>query len=318
MTRIVVYELLSAGALPLGPAESRLLDQGVAMRDALARALADLPGLTLSVADSPAAPAHQGRGVRAHAGEAAEAFVRRLAVTHELVWVIAPESDNWLLRCKRLVGAQRWVGSSAAALEVSSHKPRTLAALAGAGLRTPDNIGAEVQPAHWVVKPEQGAGAEGCWRLSGKAQALRMLAARRARGEAVLCQPWITGEPLSLSMACRPDGCRLLAVNRQQLHTPDDGELRFLGVEAAAVAPGDPRWRRLEAVAQSVWAAIPGLRGYVGVDLVWHPQLGPVCVEVNARLTCAFIGLAERLGRPLAAELLAPWWSPALPEQAHV
>ncbi|MBQ0960683.1 ATP-grasp domain-containing protein [Ideonella sp. 4Y11] len=318
MTRIVVYELLSAAALPLGPAESRLLDQGTAMRDALAQALSELPGLALSVADSPAAPAHHGRAVRAHPGEAAEAFVRRLAVTHELVWVIAPESDNWLLRCKRLVGAQRWVGSSAAALEVTSHKQRTLAALARAGLRTPVSIGAEVQPAHWVVKPDQGAGAEGCWRLSTEAQALRMLAARRARGESVLCQPWIPGEALSLSLACRPEGCRLLAVNRQQLHTPDNGELRFLGVEAAALSPSDPRWSWLEAVAQSVWAAIPGLRGYVGVDLVWHPQLGPVCIEVNARLTCAFIGLPERLGRPLAAELLSPWWSPTLPEQAHV
>jgi tyramine---L-glutamate ligase len=232
--------------------------------------------------------------------------------------VIAPESEGWLLRCKHLVGAQRWVGSTAAALAVSSHKRRTLEALARAGLRTPDNIGAAMQPAHWIIKPDQGAGAEGCWRVTGEAQALRMLAARRARGEAVLCQPWIPGEALSLSLACRPDGCRLMAVNRQQLHTPDNGELRFLGVEPAAVAPGDPRWSWLEGVAQSVWTAIPGLRGYVGIDLVWHPQLGPVCIEVNARLTCAFVGLEERLGRPLAAELLAPWWSATLPEQAHV
>ncbi|MBN8489786.1 MAG: ATP-grasp domain-containing protein [Burkholderiales bacterium] len=318
MTRIVVYELLSAATGPLGPGEERLLDQGRAMRDALAQSLSALPGLSLSVADSPAAPVRHGRPVHAQAGEATEAFVRRLAVTHELVWVIAPESDGWLLRCKRLVGAQRWVGSSAAALEISSHKQRTLQALARAGLRTPDTIGADVQPAHWVIKPNQGAGAEGCWRVSSEAQALRMLAARRARGEDVLCQPWITGEPLSLSLACGADACRLLAVNRQQLHTPDNGELRFLGVEPAAVGPGDPRWSWLEAVAQSVWSALPGLRGYVGVDLVWHPQLGPVCIEINARLTCAFIGLEQRLGRPLAAELLAPWWTPAPMERSHV
>lgn len=317
MTRIVVYELLSAGALPLGPSQERLLDQGRAMRDALARSLSALPGLSLSVADCQASPAGVGQPVRAHAGEAAEAFVRRLAVTHDLVWVIAPESDGWLLRCKRLVGAQRWVGSSAAALEISSHKRRTLDALAAAGLRTPDNIGADVQPAHWVIKPNQGAGAEDCWRLASQAQAVRMLAARRARGEDVLCQPWIPGEPLSLSLACRPEGCRLLAVNRQELHAPDNGELRFLGVAPAAVAPEDPRWSWLEAVAQSVWAAIPGLRGYVGVDLVWHPQLGPVCMEVNARLTCAFIGLEARLGRPLAGELLSPWWRATPKERAH-
>lgn len=317
MTRIVVYELLSAGALPLGASEQRLLDQGLAMRDALAESLLALPGLSLSVADSPAAPAQHGRSVRAHAGEAAEAFVRRLAVTHDLVWVIAPESDGWLLRCHRLVGAQRWVGSSAAALEISSRKRSTLEALARAGLRTPEHIGTDAPPAHWVIKPDQGAGAEDCWRVTSEAQAMRMLAARRGRGEDVLCQPWVAGEPMSLSLACRPDGCRLLAVNRQQLHAPDNGELRFLGVEPAVVAPGEPRWSWLEAVAQAVWTAIPGLRGYVGVDLVWHPQLGPVCIEVNARLTCAFVGLEARLGRSLSAELLAPWRTQVLPEPAH-
>jgi predicted ATP-grasp superfamily ATP-dependent carboligase len=50
--------------------------------------------------------------------------------------------------------------------------------------------------------------------------------------------------------------------------------------------------------------AIPGLRGFVGIDLVWHPRCGPVVIEVNPRVTCAYVGLSASLGRNLAAELL--------------
>ena len=49
---------------------------------------------------------------------------------------------------------------------------------------------------------------------------------------------------------------------------------------------------------------MPGLRGFVGIDLVWHEERGPVVIEVNPRVTCAYVGLSAALGRNLAAELL--------------
>ncbi len=69
---------------------------------------------------------------------------------------------------------------------------------------------------------------------------------------------------------------------------------------------GDVGSRRdaLTFVARDVVQAIPGLRGFVGIDIVWHEQRGPVVIEVNPRLTCAYIGLSAALGRNLAAELL--------------
>ena len=51
--------------------------------------------------------------------------------------------------------------------------------------------------------------------------------------------------------------------------------------------------------------ALPGLRGFVGVDLVWHAERGPVAIEVNPRVTCAYVGLSDELDRNLAAEILA-------------
>jgi predicted ATP-grasp superfamily ATP-dependent carboligase len=76
-------------------------------------------------------------------------------------------------------------------------------------------------------------------------------------------------------------------------------------VTVDALGRDDPRWRALSALAAQVARAIPGLRGFAGIDLVWHPRRGPVAIEVNPRVTCAYVGLSAALGRNLAAELVA-------------
>ena len=70
------------------------------------------------------------------------------------------------------------------------------------------------------------------------------------------------------------------------------------------------QWFSLQGVtetnrAERIAAAMPGLRGFVGVDLVRHARLGWVPIEVNARVSCAWVGLSAVLGRPLAGEVLA-------------
>jgi predicted ATP-grasp superfamily ATP-dependent carboligase len=50
--------------------------------------------------------------------------------------------------------------------------------------------------------------------------------------------------------------------------------------------------------------AIPGLRGYVGVDLILADS-GPVVLEVNPRLTTAYVGVRAVLDENVAALALA-------------
>jgi predicted ATP-grasp superfamily ATP-dependent carboligase len=51
-------------------------------------------------------------------------------------------------------------------------------------------------------------------------------------------------------------------------------------------------------------ASIPGLRGYVGVDLVLT-NAGPVLIEVNPRLTTAYLGVRASINENVAALALA-------------
>ena len=75
----------------------------------------------------------------------------------------------------------------------------------------------------------------------------------------------------------------------------------------------DGRGALLAALARRVGRAMPGLRGFVGIDLVWHAQRGPVLIEVNPRVTCAYVGLSQALGRNLAADVIGAHAQEAVP-----
>lgn len=306
---LFVYEYLSGGGLDAAPGSvevagrGELLGAGLAMRAALLAELAG-PGVRHACGDGveplPGAP---GGALRPRPGDTPLAFVRREALSHDRVWVIAPESDGLLLQLAEAVAPERWIGSDRAAIRLCSGKRATLAHLAARGLATP--LAFDAGARQWVVKPGDGAGTLDTRRHAQRAAAQADLQQRRARGASATLEPWVDGEPLSLSLLCRDGEAELLSINRQRIAIADDGRLRDDGVAINELALDDARAPALARTAQAVARAIPGLRGFAGIDLVWHPQRGPVVIEVNPRLTCAFVGLSAALGRPLAAEILA-------------
>jgi tyramine---L-glutamate ligase len=297
MRRVFVYEYLSGGGLP-GQAGHELLDQGLAMRDAMVRDLQGCTGWAVSVAtDGPAqrVPAGAAR-VWPRPGESAPAFVARVAARHDAVWLVAPESDGVLAQLAAEVMPARWLGCEREAIALASSKRATLRCCAAHGLDTP--LRADVPAACWVVKPDDGCGATDTRVHRDHAAACRD---RDARG--AWLEPWVEGEALSASLLCTPDGVQLLAVNRQLIVVADDGALHFEGVAVDAVR--DARRPRIAAFAQQVARAVGGLRGFVGIDFVWHATRGPVLIEVNPRVTSAYVDLSAALGRNVAAGVLA-------------
>jgi predicted ATP-grasp superfamily ATP-dependent carboligase len=150
------------------------------------------------------------------------------------------------------------------------------------------------------VKPDDGAGAVATRRHASHAAALADLERRRGAAESATLEPWVEGEALSLSLLCGDGAAELLAVNRQHLALDADGQVTYGGVTVNAAAP-DAELRRFAA---AVARALPGLAGYVGVDVVRHAERGPVAIEVNPRVTCAYVGLSAALGRNLARDVL--------------
>ncbi len=305
MLRIFVYESLSATSpgVPGGP-DRELLAAGMAMRDAIVDDLLGLDdvAVTCAVAGGPGdVPPRPGLATAApRAGEDAQAFVGRLAALHDLSWIVAPETDGELARLHAAVGAPRWIGCDAAAIRCAASKRATLAVLAAAGVPTPLD-GAARHRGHWLVKPDDGAGCLSTRVVPDRAAAL----AARPADDASVIEPFVDGEALSISMIVGADLAAAISFNRQHIEIDASGHLVDRGVDPAALdREDDGRIGALEAIGAATVRALPGLGGFVGIDVVWNEQRGAVVIEVNPRVTCAYVGLSARLGRNLAADIL--------------
>ena len=314
--RVFVYEYLSGGGLVGGEDgdDEELLEQGIAMRDALVDDLAGLPDIQLSAATTTAESVHAPnlQWVRPREGESPHDFVCRQAAGHELCWIVAPETAGLLACLRKLVGSRRWVGCDSVALRVAGSKLATLEHMERHGIATPLQFTLGRDATRWVVKPDDGAGGLQT-RVHGVLdEAKADLRQRQRMQQSATLEPWVEGEALSLSLLCGGGGgvggagAELLSINRQYIAVgAEDGALHFQGVRQGAIALDDPRAPALRRLAQDVAQALPGLRGCVGLDIVWNPQRGPVLIEINPRLTTAFVGLSRRLGRRLALEVVA-------------
>ncbi|MBB5462958.1 ATP-grasp domain-containing protein [Paraburkholderia sp. Cpub6] len=324
MTRIFVYEYLTGGGIDpqlAGPGSladlSALIVEGRVMRDALVAALREFDGVQVTFATSRFETPGAGEAhCMAAPGESMTAFVARAAREHDYAWVVAPECDGLLLRFHDAVGTARWLGCAKEAIRVASSKSATAACLAAHGIATtpalePGDPAAQ-HDGRWVVKPDDGAGGLDTILYERFADACAEYEARAAAARNPVLQAWVDGEPLSLSLICRGDATKLLSINRQQIGLSGgdaSGEVarivEFDGVLVDQIDQHSDMGRALDTLAHRVARAIPGLRGFVGIDVVWHPQLGPVVIEVNPRLTVAYAGLSAARGSGLTRALLA-------------
>jgi predicted ATP-grasp superfamily ATP-dependent carboligase len=318
-TSAFVYEHFSGGGWReqrgrYGPtAAAELLAQGRAMRDAIVADLVLAADCSVSAAVCEAGNTLPPPAIalRPQPGESAFDFVARHSAQHDLVWLVAPETGGLLAQLQRAVPPGRSLGCSADAIALASSKQATLAHLARHGVLTPLAFVQAPQTRRWVVKPDDGAGAVDTLVHARHDDALFDLAGRARAGASATLEPWVDGEALSLSLLCTAQAAEMLSINRQCIVVDAQGRVQYEGVRidalqgTSAVRQRDVRWRPLAALATQVAHAIPGLRGFVGIDLVWHATRGPVVIEVNPRVTCAYAGLSAALGRNLAGELVA-------------
>lgn len=313
MTKVLVYEYISAGGDAAAAARPEMLAMGRAMRDPVAGDLARIAGVEVTcvcaTGDTAAAPRAPSLTWRVPPrGHDAVAFVAEEAQRHDAVWVIAPETGGVLAALCGAVDASRWIGCDAAALQVAGSKRGTARHLAQAGIATTRAWSADAplqaDASAWVVKPDDGAGAIDTHVYDDFRAAESAFLARLAAQEQVTFEEWVEGDALSLSLLCTRGHAELLSVNWQHVNVTH-GRLAYGGVTVGAIALDSLVGRACSELAQRVVRALPGLAGFVGIDVVWHRERGPVVVEINPRVTCAYAGLAARLDTNLAARVLA-------------
>lgn len=303
--KLFVFEVVTGGGLAAERLPPGLAREGDLMVSALLRDLGELPDVSLITSRDPRLPPPGVAGVATIApapGEEASALYARGVRAADAAWPIAPETDGLLERLSRatLELGRGLVGSRPDAVHLTASKRDTACALRAAGVATVPTFatGERLPPFHgpWVVKPDDGAGCEGMMVVQGWHAAAGRLESGSGR---LVAQPWLDGDALSLSLLCGDGRATLLCCNRQHVRVVD-GRPTLEAITVNALPDGEGR---LADLAARIAAAIPGLRGYVGVDLVLTAQ-GPVVLEVNPRLTTSYCGLRSALGVNVAARTL--------------
>ncbi len=290
--KIFVYEFVTGGGMLAGEPAPGLVHEADLMLRTLLRDLATLPGIACVTTRDPRLPPLRDVEVLVPTpGEGPFDLYRRGLFAAEWVWPTAPETGGILERLGRLALAEdrRLLGSHPDAVKLTAGKRATARHLARHGIAvvpTPardDDVPLEHGGA-WVVKPDDGAGAEGMVVVADRAAGWALLG---ERGPGHILQPWLDGVPASLSLLCAGGQARVAACNRQHLRLVD-GTVRLTGI---TVNGERSRAAELGPLAERIAAAIPGLWGPVGVDLLLTSD-GPVVLEVNPRLTTSWCGLA--------------------------
>ena len=306
--RHFIFEFITGGGLAGLPLPQSLRQEGAQMAKALVNDLLVAGHREITLArDERWTYERAGVRQRVLSGPTGPALRAGLADC-DCGWLIAPETDHQLVSLTRLFEApgRLYPGCPAAALGLAGSKSRTLAALAAAGApviqssRLSDGRPPQSNSG-WVVKPDTGAGGDGCRFIADQAG---LAALRQARD--CIIQPWLQGEPVSLSLLVYRSDFRILGCNRQYMR--DRFRLQAIGVnECLSLLPD------LAPIAARIVRALPGLRGYIGVDLLYTAG-GLIVLEVNPRFTTAYAGLSRSLGVNVAQAILDTLRNKKLPD----
>ncbi len=161
-----------------------------------------------------------------------------------------------------------------------------------------------------VVKPLDGVGSEGVYlvnRLSDLPAILSMIR-RVTAHERILLQSFSSGIPSSVSLLVSNCHSLPLSLNRQL--TEISSQFRYRG---SHVPFHHPACESALQLACSAAGLIPGLNGYVGVDLILGDD-GIELIEINPRLTTSYIGLRQVVQINLAQAIWRACIEGTLPE----
>ena len=225
----------------------------------------------------------------------------------DAVLIIAPETDGILARLSTMAeeAGIPLLGSSPAAVAIAADKAVCYQRFCQAGLPTPLTRQADLAAAPQVadeigyplvVKPLDGVGCEGVCLVTGPAglvDALTLLRHTTCQ-ETILLQNFVAGTPASVSLLVAEGRALSLSLNGQEIKVGCPFTYR-----GGLVPLTHPAEARAFEVAQAAVGLVPGLRGYVGVDLVLA-QEEVFLMEINPRLTTSYIGLRQVLHLNLA------------------
>ena len=310
--KILLIEYITAGGLSHVPLPSSLLLEGTLMRDALLRDFSGIDDIEIVATYDArlAVPKHIKQAISIDDSSNATATWQSLLQTCDAALLVAPETNGVLTNLTQMVEAAgvENLGCTQLAVNVASSKYDTYHLLDNANILTiPTYIEGEFSGHDFtsdksfnngcVAKPDDGAGCENTLYFKDLTalQAWLHLSIGSDKQLTHIIQPYQTGIPASISILCKHGKAWVLSCNQQtiEIHTTQANEaaIQYKGCLVNGLSIYHDAFAKL---ANSIAAALPGLHGYVGIDVIINNE-DIYVVEINPRITTSYIGLCESL-----------------------
>ncbi|MFN0052032.1 MAG: ATP-grasp domain-containing protein [Planctomycetales bacterium] len=327
--RIFISEYVCGGGCPELTASDSLVLEGRAMLEAIVVDFAGCPGIRVMTtwdARLGSAPLDQAHTLLVDSPDDELPMFCELATLCDATLVIAPETSGLLAERCRMIESLGGVllGPASRGVELCTDKLRLGTTLLALGIPTvhtggcrfgtggevsvssPEefsNESAMVFPC--VIKPRDGAGSQSTFlvRDGDELARLRPVFEADPRLRDGVWQPYVAGRAVSVAVVLSEAGCLVEAFPPAEQTLSDDGRFRYLG--GVIPARGVNR-EAIQSAALRACEAVPGLRGYVGVDLIVPDSAPdqPLVVEINPRLTTSYIGYRQMTSANLARLML--------------
>jgi hypothetical protein len=308
---IFVFEYLTGGACGDVPLESSLMTEGRAMADAVIADFAELTDVQVVTLKDRRLPAVAHPAVTTHFVDESNQELSRfqlLCASVDRVLAIAPETGGVLtqrVEQARQLNRDGVLNCGPEALRHGSDKWEFFRSLQDWGIPTIStklwngDLSAGEFPV--VIKPRDGAGCEGV-------QVIREIRDTQIERDDLIVQPLRQGIALSSAACFSERGERLLTLPVGKQLVEIDDAIRYAGGE---IPWQDERQPEAERQAETIWQTLEqnlsGLNGYIGIDWLWDEQAETLrLVELNPRLTTAYVGYRELRGTQIVESLLGP------------
>ncbi len=223
----------------------------------------------------------------------------------DAVWPIAPETGGILANIAQRVKAagKKCLLSDPETVALCGNKLATFERLQSRSLPVVETLaleGLSVSPySVSVIKPVDGVGCDGSIILDRPEQ-LSAATVGLSDTDRYLIQPFCDGRAVSLSCLFQEGRAWLLCCNRQQI-VIEANRFKLMG---CVVNADNKRRTEYQALIDRIASAVPGLWGYIGIDLIETDEEA-VILEINPRLTTSYVGIKQATGLNLAEQTLA-------------
>lgn len=222
--------------------------------------------------------------------------------------IIAPEDNGILERLSRMALDRNnlLLGSSPQAVGIASDKWQTFEIVKRAGLKVPDSflVGhaqlfekAEKLGFPLILKPLYGSDCVGLSLVKRKQDLAWAFDNACLGGEKALMQRYVSGQAASVSLWVKQGKARAFSLNLQNICS-----VQGFSYQGGVANIDHPLRDEAFFLAERAVEAVPGLKGYCGVDVVLSRD-GAWFMEINPRLTTSIVGLSMASVNNFAAAL---------------